>query len=158
MSRRFALAAAEDLDTLTDMVGEFTAEEGYPYEREAVRAMLAGMLARDDVGRAWLIWDGDDLAGYVALCFGWSIEFRGRDAFVDELFVRKPFRGRGHGTAAMRLVEEQAPALGIRALHLEVERHNRVARGLYERLGYRDRDRHLMTLRFDAAADTTGPG
>ena len=133
------------------MVGEFTAEEGYPYERDAVRRMLTDMLAREDIGRAWFIWDADELAGYVAVCFGWSIEFRGRDAFIDELFVRPGFRGRGHGTAAMQLVEQEAPGLGIRALHLEVERHNAGARRLYNRLGYRDRERHLMTLRFDAS-------
>ena len=146
---RFCLATSADLDTLTGLVGEFTGEGGYPYDREAVRAMLTDMLTRGDVGRAWLIWDADDLAGYVAVCFGWSIEFRGRDAIVDELFVRPAFRGRGHGTAAMRLIEEQAPGLGIRALHLEVERHNAGARRLYDRLGYRDRERHLMTLRFE---------
>lgn len=147
----FSLARPADLDTLAGMVGEFTGEGGYPFDRAAVRAMLCDMLARDDMGRAWFIWDADDLAGYVAVCFGWSIEFRGRDAFIDELFVRPAFRGRGHGTAAMRMVEQQAPGLGIRALHLEVERHNRGARRLYQRLGYHDHQRHLMTLRVDAA-------
>ena len=40
----------------------------------------------------------------------------------------------------------------INALHLEVERRNRAARRLYQRLGYHDQDRHLMTLRFDRPA------
>lgn len=151
MPARFVLADIGDLDTLTDLVGEFTAEEGYPYEREPVRAILEHLLSRDDVGRIWLILDGDDLAGYVVLCFGWSVEYRGRDAFVDELFVRPAFRGRGHGSAAMRLVAAEAPGLGINALRLEVERDNQTARRLYDRLGYRDKQRQLMTLRLREA-------
>ncbi len=158
MSVSFHLATPADLDTLTDLVDEFTAEEGYPYDRAAVRAILARMLARDDIGRAWLIRDDGEVAGYVAVCFGWSIEFRGRDAFIDELFVRPAFRGRGHGTAAMKLVAENAPALGVRALHLEVERHNKGARRLYERLGYRDHQRHLLTLRFEVDGDEANDG
>ena len=158
MSLRFRLAGADDLDLVTDLVGEFTAEEGYPYERGPVRAILEQMFARDDIGRVWLLLDDDEVAGYVALCFGWSIEYRGRDAFVDELFVRPAFRGRGHGTAAMRLVAAEAPGLGINALHLEVERRNETARRLYDRLGYEDKDRQLMTRRLRAAGLPGDPG
>ena len=151
MTARFRLAGPDDLDLVTDLVGEFTAEEGYPYERGPVRAILEHMFARDDVGRVWLALDGEDVAGYVALCFGWSIEYRGRDAFVDELYVRPAFRGRGHGTALLQMVAGEAPKLSVNALHLEVERRNEGARRLYERLGYADKDRQLMTRRLRTA-------
>ena len=153
LNERFSVAGREDVDTLVGLVGEFTAEEGYPFEYASVRLVVERMLAEQDLGRAWFIWDDGELAGFVVACFGWSVEFRGRDALIDELFVRPRFRGRGHGTAALRLVREQAPALGIHALHLEVERYNDGARRLYERLGYSDRDRHLMTLRLTPPGD-----
>ncbi len=35
--------------------------------------------------------------------------------------------------------------LGVRALHLEVERENVEAQALYRRIGYKDHDRYLLT-------------
>jgi hypothetical protein len=38
---------------------------------------------------------GDELAGYVILTLGFSVEYRGREAFVDELYVEEKFRRQG---------------------------------------------------------------
>jgi ribosomal protein S18 acetylase RimI-like enzyme len=48
------------------------------------------------------------------------------------------FRGRGLGRRLMLLAEEHARARGYRKLSLIVFQGNAVARGLYERLGYRE--------------------
>jgi len=45
----------------------------------------------------------------------------------------------------MEFAEEAARNLGVRALHLEVTRANARARTLYERLGYQEHDRPLLT-------------
>lgn len=84
-------------------------------------------------------------AGYVVVAFGYSLEFHGRDAFVDELFLRPAFRGRSLGREVLRFVEEQCRAAGVTALHLEVERKNTAAQEFYRRLGFQDHDRYLMT-------------
>jgi ribosomal protein S18 acetylase RimI-like enzyme len=42
-------------------------------------------------------------------------------------------------------VEAACPALGVRALHLEVDHVNERAKGLYVRAGYADHERYLMT-------------
>jgi ribosomal protein S18 acetylase RimI-like enzyme len=57
-------------------------------------------------------------------------------AYVYDLLVFEPFRGKGYGEAAMRLVEVEVKKLGFHALSLHVFGHNHVARGLYEKLGY----------------------
>jgi ribosomal protein S18 acetylase RimI-like enzyme len=56
-------------------------------------------------------------------------------------------RGRGLGRAALEAVESAARELGVRALHLEVERENASAQALYRDRGFRDNDRRLMTKR-----------
>jgi len=86
-----------------------------------------------------------ELAGYLVLTFGYSLEFHGRDALVDELYVREAYRGRGAGTLSLAFVEEICRTEGIRALHLEVDRGNERARRLYHRAGYEDHDRYLLT-------------
>ena len=93
----------------------------------------------------WLICDGDSAVGYLALTFGYSLEFHGRDAFIDELYIRPAHRGQGWGTRAMEHAEALALSEGIRAIHLEVGHRNSAAQAFYRKLGYADHERHLMT-------------
>ncbi|MBD2459995.1 GNAT family N-acetyltransferase [Oscillatoria sp. FACHB-1407] len=74
-----------------------------------------------------------------------NLEFRGRDAFIDELFVQADYRGRGIGTAAPELLEAQCRELEVRALHLEVEHENAKAQQFYRKVGFGDRHYYLMT-------------
>ena len=145
MEPTFRLAADTDIDTLIPMMREFYAIDAYPFDEGAARTALEGLLRDPALGRVWLIHDGAEAIGYVVLTFGYSLEFHGRDAFVDELFVQPSHRGRGVGTRAMRLVEEACRDLGAHALHLEVERANTVAQRLYRTFGFQDHARYLMT-------------
>jgi ribosomal protein S18 acetylase RimI-like enzyme len=86
-------------------------------------------------------------AGYAALTFGWSLEWGGRDAFMDELFVEAAQRGQGLGRAALRALMEEARALGVRALHLEVEASNPAGQALYRSEGFSGSDRQLLSRR-----------
>jgi ribosomal protein S18 acetylase RimI-like enzyme len=92
-----------------------------------------------------LIRVNDATAGYLVLTFGFSLEFGGRDALIDELYVRENFRGRGLGRASLVLAAEVCREEGIRALHLEVDRVNTRAQGVYRQAGFRDHDRYLLT-------------
>lgn len=95
-------------------------------------------------GCVWLIETDGRVVGYLALCVGYSIEFRGRDAFVDELYLVERARGRGLGSRVLERVCAEARAMGIVALHLEVARDNTRARGLYEKWGFRARERFTL--------------
>jgi GNAT superfamily N-acetyltransferase len=110
-----------------------------------VRAALETFLAHAELGQAWLLWLGEKPAGYVILTLGYSFEFRGRDAFIDELYIEPEFRRTGLGRRAMEFVEQKARALNVNAVHLEVDRGNDPAVELYRRTGYADHSRHLMT-------------
>jgi ribosomal protein S18 acetylase RimI-like enzyme len=113
---------------------------------EARRRMIFNEFVQDDTyGRAWLIFAGEKAAGYVVLTISFSFEYRGRDAFIDELYVEPDYRGQGIGRRAMELVEEVARELHVNAVHLEVSKGNDAALELYRRAGYVDHDRYLMT-------------
>ncbi len=57
-------------------------------------------------------------------------------AFIYDFSVAEAFQGRGYGKGAMLALEQKVKALGIGAVSLHVFGHNRVARSLYEKLGY----------------------
>lgn len=86
-----------------------------------------------------------EVAGYIVLTFGFSLEYHGRDALVDEIYLRERFRGQGTGTRGLQFIEGVCRELGIRALHLEVERANIIAQSVYRRAGFVDHDRYLLT-------------
>ena len=96
------------------------------------------------LGRIWLVRRQGEAVGYAALCFGYSIEFRGRDAFVDELFIVEAARGNGLGSRVLGMMKSEAARLGIVALHLEVARSNTNARQFYEKCGFRSRERYFL--------------
>ena len=95
-------------------------------------------------GTIWLIYCDTELAGYIALCRGFSIEFNGFDAFIDEFFLAEPFRGRGLGARVLEQIRSQARARDINALHLEVARDNPAAQRLYHKAGFEAREKYLL--------------
>ena len=74
-----------------------------------------------------------------------SLEFHGRDAFVDEFYIRSEFRGRGIGSKALEYAADYCAANGIRTMHLEVEDSNPRLHRLYERNGFANRGFYLLS-------------
>ena len=115
------------------------------FDESAARATFRRFLSLPAFGRVWLLSEVDLPVGYMVLTIGFSFEFRGHDAFIDELYIDSNFRRRGHGQQAVAFLEEKARELGVNAVHLEVDRGNDPAFELYRQSGYRDHDRFLMT-------------
>jgi GNAT superfamily N-acetyltransferase len=59
-----------------------------------------------------------------------------RVLFVYDVEIDEAHRGKGYGRAAMELAEQEAKALGIGRIELNVFGGNEVARNLYRSLGY----------------------
>jgi len=75
--------------------------------------------------------------GLAALSFVWSLEHGGRSAWLEELYVEPPHRGRGIGRRLLRAARRLAARSGAAAVDLEVDaEHTRAAR-LYAREGFR---------------------
>jgi ribosomal protein S18 acetylase RimI-like enzyme len=135
---QFRLAVESDADLLLEFMQAYYAFDGHGFDREKARVALIALLRDAQLGRAWLIQDGDSPVGYIVLCFGYSLEWLGRDAFVDEFYLHREYRGRGWGRATMAFIEDAARLAGIRTLHLEVVRRNEKALDLYRKLGFRE--------------------
>ena len=120
-----------------------------PFDEATTRAALQTLLNNDSYGRAWLIQNAEQAIGYVVLTFGFSLESQGRDALVDELYVRESYRGQGVGKATLKFLEDFCCSLRICRFYLEVERANTAAQGFYHKLGFKDNDRYLMNKQLE---------
>jgi ribosomal protein S18 acetylase RimI-like enzyme len=129
----------------------------YYFDEPIVRQVLRKFLMAADLGLAWIFLDGEIPVGYIVLTLGFSFEYHGRDAFIDELYIEPEYRRKGIGIRAMRFVEERARELGVNGLHLEVDQGNEPAAELYRRTGYEDNARFLLTkwLKPDERQDRT---
>ena len=134
----FRVAVESDADVLLEFMRAYYDFDGHGFDREKACKALTALLRDAQFGRAWLILDGASAVGYVVVCFGYSLEWLGRDAFVDEFYLQEQYRGHGWGRKTMAFVENAARAEGIRTLHLEVVRQNAKALELYRRLGFRE--------------------
>jgi len=146
MEITFRIVLPVDLAELVGMMKEMQADDPWsvPFD-ESVTAAVTDRLLRDPtLGRVWFIADSGDNIGYIVMAFDYSLEYRGRGAWVDEFFVRKSHRGLGIGTQALEFFAHQARQLGVTVVHLEVN-HGNPAIDLYRRLGYEDHQRYLMT-------------
>lgn len=148
-SPRFQVADDSHIAVLLPLVRACHDFEQIVLSPQQRREALLPLLGPDSqFGRIWLIFTSQKVVGYVALCFGYSIELGGRDAFIDELFIIEEARGQGFGRQTLEFVIHQSVSLKIAALHLEVARTNDRAKRLYLQAGFAARDRyHLMTFK-----------
>lgn len=142
---QFRPALEPDADVLLGFMRDYYALDGHGFDAPKARTALTTLLSDSRFGRAWLICDQETAVGYIVLCFGYSLEWLGRDAFIDEFYLRPEYRGRGWGRAAMALVEDAARAEGIRTLHLEVVRENTLALELYRKIGFREHESTFLS-------------
>jgi len=140
-------ATLQDEELLMPMMRALAQQdpEVIPFDESAVRVAFHRFLSLPAFGRIWLLYEDATLAGYIILTIGFSFEFQGHDAFIDELYILPACRRRGYGRQAMAFVDEEARKMGVNAIHLEVDHGNAAALELYRRSGYRDHKRFLMT-------------
>ncbi|HLZ64143.1 MAG TPA: GNAT family N-acetyltransferase [Ktedonosporobacter sp.] len=150
MQLQFRLAAHHDIDLLVEFMRQFYAIDNYDFKEPIARRGLQELIDDPSLGRLWLILKADRPIGYMALVFGYSLEYHGRGATLDELFITADQRGQGMGTQAIQFLIEACRELGLNALHLEVERANIAGQRLYRKFGFKDYDsRYLMTKMLD---------
>ena len=137
-------ATAADIEQLLPLVAAYHEFEQLDSTEQQRLSALNMLLSDKALGGIWLVYSDEQLAGYIALCRGFSIEFGGFDAFVDEFFLKERFRGEGLGTQVLHAIKAEARDLAIQALHLEVARSNEPAKKLYSKVGFEARDKYVL--------------
>ncbi len=133
----FRVAEESDTAALLKFMQAYYVFDGHGFDEQKASVALTTLLRDPNLGRVWLILDDATPVGYVVIAFGYSLEWLGRDAFVDEFYLLPEYRGHGWGRKTMAFVEDAARALNVRALHLEVVRQNAAALQVYRKLGFK---------------------
>jgi GNAT superfamily N-acetyltransferase len=145
MRAEFRPAGNNDLDQILPMMSRLYGQDGLPFDAVRTRVAAEWLLAHADSGAIWTIEAGEAPVGYMVMTMCASLEFGGRFALLDELYLEAPWRGRGLGAQAIEFVAEWARARGMAAVRLETAQDNQRAQGLYRKCGFILHDRYLMT-------------
>src|SRR4029077_2053673 len=109
----FRLASESDTDLLLQMMREYYVFDGHAFDPDRARVALLAFLREPSFGRAWLFFDDSTPIGYIVLTLGYSLEYLGRDAFIDEFYLRESHRGKGGGGGELVFANTQAPPLDV---------------------------------------------
>ena len=140
-----ALARLEDEPTVLALMRDFYAEEHLVFDDLVARRALHALLSNPELGLVLLLSHAGNAIGYLAITFGFSLEFHGRYALLDEVYLIAAVRGRGWGKYALQLAARIAREHDVVALRLEINDTNTRARSLYLKAGFQDDRRHLFT-------------
>jgi GNAT superfamily N-acetyltransferase len=143
-------ASAGDLESLLRLMRRMQQDDPWeePFHEPTLRANLAELLHNPVFGVAYLVREESAPIGYLVICFDYSLEYRGKGAWIDELFVEASHRGKGIGTQLLDLAETVSREHNAKVLHLEVN-HGNSAIELYRRRGFAEHERYLMSKGLD---------
>ena len=146
----FTQATLADLETLLEMMRHMQRDDPWEetFAESTVRANLAELLQNPVFGVVYIARDEALPTGYLVVCFDYSLEYRGKGAWVDELFVEPSHRGKGIGTQLLDFAERTSREHHAKVLHLEVN-HGNPAIELYRRRGFTEHPRFLMSKPLD---------
>ncbi|WP_445712418.1 GNAT family N-acetyltransferase [Flavobacterium sp.] len=140
----FSSLQTNQIDIITVMMKDFYAIDNYPIDVATSEKLFQEFIADSKLGKAWLIQDEKEILGYLILTFVFSFEYKGKIAFLDELYIKASHRGKGIGKKAIQFIKEQATIYNFKIIYLEVENHNENAQKLYLSNGFETHNRKIL--------------
>ena len=140
----------KDIPHILPLMEEYYVYDNLKFSPDGAHNALTELLHHRGYGVGWLIRMDDVLVGYAVITFWFSLEFHGRSAFLDELYIREEFRRKGIGSRVIDSLCKYCRENGIHTLRLEVEKKNTAAIEVYRRNGFQLHDRFIMTKRLQS--------
>jgi ribosomal protein S18 acetylase RimI-like enzyme len=141
----------EHLPLMLTLVSEFCVTDQHTFDPDRVTRALVPLLEDDAHGVVYL---ADNEQGYVVITWGYSLESGGREALIDEIYLRR--RGEGRGGKVMDALFVEMAARGVVKMFLETETHNHRARRFYARQGFDEDDSIWMSRQISAIESANG--
>lgn len=145
MRANFLPLVPGDADRVLLFMSRLYEQDVLPFDTDRARRVAEWLLANPDAGGIWLIEAEGADAGYLALTVCVSLEFHGRFALLDELYIDRPWRGLGIGGEAIEFAAQWARDRGLAAMRLEVAADNAHGQHVYRKCGFGRDERHIMT-------------
>jgi len=135
-------AAEEDWAIILDLLQRQFAEHQIDVD-EATLTFAVQEELRDEKLGIFLIARQDECpVGFADIVFTWTLEYGGRTAWLEELYILPELRNEGIGSLLVDATIAETAKLGCKAIDLEVETEHERAEHLYQRKGF-----HLLNRR-----------
>ncbi|MBI5002519.1 GNAT family N-acetyltransferase [Candidatus Woesearchaeota archaeon] len=102
---------------------------------EKIKRTIRTLLKYKEKGTIMVFESGKEIIGYSILINFWSNEYGGNIVYIDELFVKKEWRGKGVATNFIQYLVKKKVNKAV-SLFLEVTPQNKAAEELYKRRGF----------------------
>lgn len=126
-----------DFDDVLSMMLVFYASDAlliHPGE-DVLRKTLRDALADTPYLEAFGFEEAGVLAGYGMVAMSYSTEAGGLCAWIEDIYIRPEYRGKGYGTGFLDFVKERYTGHAVR-LRLEAEPENERAMAVYRKAGF----------------------
>ncbi len=129
--------SSDSFHLLLELISELFQYEALPLQAEQTQQAVFQLINNPELGQAWFLEaqteQGPVILGHVIISFSFSLEYGGRIAMIDQIYLKPEWRNQGIGTQILPMVEACILKAGARALSLEVNIGNKSARRFYER-------------------------
>ena len=113
--------------------GYWDESEALEKSRQQIKSLLPqGLQTKDHY--IYTLVDGEQAVGMIWLRA--QLDRAVKSGFIFDVVVDEKFRGKGYGKQLMLLIEEKARELDLKSIGLHVFAYNKVAKNLYEGIGY----------------------
>ncbi|GED66007.1 GNAT family N-acetyltransferase [Lysinibacillus sp. FSL M8-0216] len=110
--------------------GNWSEDEAIDLSRESFERLLPNG-EKTENNHLSSIFHDDILVGMI-----WISQKTPNEGFIYDFVIFEQYQGQGYGKKAMKEAEIIAKQLGMNKIGLNVFGHNKIARGLYEKMGY----------------------
>ena len=135
---------AADRDIVIPMVEDFYRSDAvdHPVPTTIMERSFAAVVDPDEpLLRGVLVYEDGEPAGYVYLTFCYSAEVGGRCVFIEEIFLKEAFRGRGLARELVQLCEKWARERGCGEFASDCELSNTESLLFHLKLGFLEANR-----------------
>ena len=100
---------------------------------EIFQADIDNCVSDDPYVQGYVLEEGNTLCGYAMIAKSYSTEFGKHCIWIEDLYIKAPYRGKGLGTRMLQHITASFPGCIFR---LEVEQENESAIAVYEKCGF----------------------
>jgi GNAT superfamily N-acetyltransferase len=125
-----------DLDALLDLCREHAAYEKADFhDNGQIERWRSALFRAEPALYGWMATDGDEYAGFMTATIDFSTWNAEPFVYMDCLYLREAYRGRGLGRAFLDRLRECAIAHGCGWAEWQTPPHNELGIGFYRRMG-----------------------
>ena len=135
---KFSEAKLEDLESLSKLLSDlFNQEIEFSPDSKKQLNSLKKIISNKNIGKIYTAKIDKEIAGMVSLVYTESTALGGRVALLEDMIIKKEFRGAGIGSKLIDYAINEAKKTNCMRITLLTDKENLIARKFYESKGFK---------------------